>query len=60
MNWRERLVEKWKKFVEDAAKDNDQMWKGETPSCGFGYRKPNHCLLACCAKDKNKEFTEER
>lgn len=55
MNWWKRLVEKWRKFIEDAAKDNDQMWKGQGPSCGFGYRKPNYCLLACSAKETKKE-----
>ena len=33
MNWRERLAEKWKKFIEDTAKVNDRMWKGQKPSC---------------------------
>ena len=33
MNWWKRLVEKWEKFIEDTAKANDQMWKGQKPSC---------------------------
>jgi len=46
MRWWKRLVEKWKKFIEDTAKDNGRMWKGKAPSC--------------CVKDKNKELPEER
>jgi len=33
MNWWKRLVENWKKFIEDTAKANDQMWKDQKPSC---------------------------
>lgn len=39
MRWWKRLVEKWKRFIEEAAKDNEKMWKGKRPSC--------------CAKDKD-------
>ena len=41
MRWWKRLVEKWKKFSEETAKANDQMWKGQKPSC--------------CAKETKKE-----
>lgn len=27
------MAEKWKKFIEDTAKANDQVWKGKEPSC---------------------------
>lgn len=40
MNWWKRLVEKWRKFIEDTGRANDQMWKGQEPSC--------------CDKDKNE------
>lgn len=40
MKWWKRLREKWKKFIEDTAKENEKMWKGQTPSC--------------CAKDKKE------
>jgi hypothetical protein len=41
MNWWRRLVEKWRKFIEDTSKANEEMWKGQKPSC--------------CAKETNKE-----
>jgi len=41
MNWWERLVEKCRKFIEDTAKANEKMWKGQKPSC--------------CAKETKKE-----
>ena len=28
-----KLVEKWEKFIEEAAKDNEKIWKGRKPSC---------------------------
>lgn len=28
-----RLVEKCKRFIEDASRANEKMWKGKTPSC---------------------------
>jgi len=46
MNWWKRLAEKWKRFIEDTAQANDQMWKDQKPSC--------------CVKDKNEELPEER
>lgn len=33
MNWWKKLLKKWEKFMEDTAKDNKQMWKGQKPSC---------------------------
>lgn len=33
MKWRKRLIEKCRKFLEDAAKDNEKAWKGQKPSC---------------------------
>lgn len=46
MNWWERLVEKWKRFIEETAKENEKMWKGENPSC--------------CNRDKNKELPKDK
>ena len=42
MNWWKGLVEKWRKFIEDAAKANDRMWKGQTPSCCKKEKKENY------------------
>ncbi len=39
MKWWKRFVEKYKKFIEDTGKANQEMWKGRKPSC--------------CSKDKN-------
>jgi len=33
MKWWKRLVEKWKKFIEETAKSNEEMWEGQKPSC---------------------------
>lgn len=27
------MAEKWRKLLEEGAKANEQMWKGQTPSC---------------------------
>jgi hypothetical protein len=39
MKWWKKLVEKWKKFIEETGKENDQMWEGKRPTC--------------CVKDKD-------
>ncbi len=41
MRWLKRLMERWKRFIEEAAKANERMWKGQRPSC--------------CAKETKKE-----
>jgi hypothetical protein len=41
INWWKRLIEKWRKFLEEGAKANEQMWKGQKPSC--------------CTKEKKKD-----
>ncbi len=33
MKWWKKVADKWKKFIEETAKANDQMWKGQAPSC---------------------------
>ena len=46
MKWVKRILEKWKRFIEETAKENEKMWKGESPSC--------------CNRDKNKELPKDK
>lgn len=46
MKWFRKIIEKCKNFIEEIAKENEKMWKGESPSC--------------CKRDKNIELPKDK